>query len=581
MIRKFFAMASLALLASTGLVAIPRSASAPKVAGFTTPVVKGAVGTGWSEVVSTGISAEMAGLTWTGDAATVQIRGFDGANWTDWVELVGEPSEGPDQSSAEFKPGKVSAGPTWLGHNISKVEIRVTNGTVSDLQLHAIESQPGSSSGVAGAAVPSPFIISRADWGADESYRTINDGCSGQPDYASSTRFAVVHHTVNSNNYAPSDSASLVRGIYYFHTHDNGWCDIGYNFLIDRYGQIFEGRYGGPNRPVIGAHAGGFNTYSTGVALIGNFDVAGVPQAAYDSLRSLLDWKLAYHGIDPHGTSVITPYDSPFSKYPAGQPVEVANISGHGDVDSTECPGRYMYSLLPRLRDDVAADIAQFPDTRVVGDWTGSGKSGVGFYQNGVFQLRDDWSEGPPQHIIGFGDPGDVPVVGDWNGDGIDTIGVKRGNTWYLRNSNTTGVADIVFTFGDPGDRPIVGDWDGNGTVTAGLYRGATWYLRNSNTTGVADRSFVYGDPTDRPVAADWNSDGVWSPGVYRNGTWYVRNTSTSGNADAVIPYGDAGDTPVAHRVGGGRWGLGVARGSWWFLSDEMTGAGADHVFPF
>ena len=591
MVRKFFALTVLALVLSSGIVAIPRGPSQPKVAGFTTSLVAGTVGPGWSDVVPTGIGAEMAGLTWDGGAATVQIRGFDGASWSDWVELVGEPDEGPDQGSAEFKQGHVFAGPTWLGHNINKVEIRVTKGTATNVQLHAIDSEPATPTGTAlgllpevepaGAVVPSPFVISRADWGADESFRTINDGCNGHPDYASSTRFAVVHHTVNSNNYEPGDSASLVRGIYYFHTHDNGWCDIGYNFLIDRYGQIFEGRYGGPNRSVIGAHAGGFNTYSTGVAMIGNFDIASVPGAAYDSLRALLAWKLSYHGIDPQGTSVITPYDSPFSKYPAGQPIELPNIVGHQDVDSTECPGRYLESLLPQLRSDVAQDIAAFPDTRVVGDWTGSGKAGVGIYQNGVFYLRDDWSEGPVQHYVVFGDPGDIPIVGDWNGDGIDTIGVVRGNTFYLRNSNTSGAADITFTFGDAGDRPIVGDWNGKGIDTVGVVRGNTWYLRDSNSTGVATTTFNYGDPTDRPVAGDWNSDGVSTPGVFRNGVWYLRNSNTSGVADAQIPYGDARDTPVPHRIGGGKWGLGVARGSYWFLSDEITGARADHVFPF
>ena len=581
MTRKFVATAALALVLSGGLVAAPNVPGKPKVAGFTTPLAAGMVGPGWSDVVPTGIGAEMAGFTWTGGAATLQVRGYEGSTWTDWVELVGEPDEGPDQGSPEFKDGRVSAGPTWLGHNVSKVEVRVTNGTATNLQLHAIDSEPAPTTGVAGAAVPSPFVISRADWGADESFRTINDGCNGKPDYASSTRFAVVHHTVNSNNYAPEDSASLVRGIYYFHTHDNGWCDIGYNFLIDRYGQIFEGRYGGPNRSVIGAHAGGFNTYSTGVAVIGNFDVAGVPAAAYNSLRALLAWKMAYHGIDPHGTSVITPYDSPFSRYPAGQPIEIDNLVGHTDVDSTECPGRYLYALLPRLRDDVASDIREFPDSRVVGDWTGSGKDGVGIYQDGVFYLRDDWSEGPVQHFVAFGNPGDIPIVGDWDGDGVDTIGVVRGNTWYLRNSNTTGVADITFSYGDAGDRPVVGDWDGDGITTPGLYRGASWYLRDHNSTGVADRSFVYGDPTDRPTAGDWNSDGVWTPGVFRNGVWYLRNSSTSGVADAQIPFGDAHDTPVPHPIGGGKWGLGVARGSYWFFSDEVTGARADHVFPF
>src|SRR6266513_1044157 len=128
-----------------------------------------------------------------------------------------------------------------------------------------------------------PGIISRAAWGADESWRTYASGCNGQPDYADTVRYSVLHHTDTSNSYNPSDSAAIVRGIYQFHTHTNGWCDIGYNFLVDRYGQVFEGRAGGIGNPVIGAHAGGFNTQSTGVAIIGEFQDAGVPGPAYDA----------------------------------------------------------------------------------------------------------------------------------------------------------------------------------------------------------------------------------------------------------------------------------------------------------
>jgi hypothetical protein len=332
---------------------------------------------------------------------------------------------------------------------------------------------------------------------------------------------------------------------------------------------------------VIGAHAGGFNTYSTGVAVIGNFDVAGVPGAAYDALRSILAWKMGYHGIDPHATTIVYPYDSPFSRFPAGEPVEVDNLSGHTDVDSTECPGRFLYALLPRLRDDVARDIAAFPDKRLVGDWNGDGKAGVGIFVDGVFALRNDWNEGPIDNFVVFGNPGDTPVVGDWNGDGIDTIGVVRNGVWYLRNSNTTGVADITFAYGDPSDRPVVGDWNGDGITTPGVYRGATWYLRDTNSTGVADRAFVYGDPFDQPVVGDWNGDGASSPGVFRNGTWYVRNSTTSGVADFSVAYGGGGDVAVPFRLQGSTWALGVARGSWWFLSDGLQTPKASHVFPF
>ena len=108
--------------------------------------------------------------------------------------------------------------------------------------------------------------MTRAQWGADEAYR------SGPPSYGV-VRCAFVHHTVNANTYTRAQAPALVRGIYYYHTQVNGWRDIGYNFLIDRFGTIYEGRYGGVAKAVIGAQVLGFNAMSTGVALIGTFEI--------------------------------------------------------------------------------------------------------------------------------------------------------------------------------------------------------------------------------------------------------------------------------------------------------------------
>src|SRR6185369_8022061 len=111
----------------------------------------------------------------------------------------------------------------------------------------------------------SPKIISRAGWRAnDEILR-------GKPRYAGRVYFAVVHHTAGSNSYSAAQSPAIVRAIELYHVKANGWNDIGYNFLVDKYGQVFEGRYGGMERAVIGAHAEGFNTGSVGVAVIGNY----------------------------------------------------------------------------------------------------------------------------------------------------------------------------------------------------------------------------------------------------------------------------------------------------------------------
>jgi hypothetical protein len=166
-----------------------------------------------------------------------------------------------------------------------------------------------------------------------------------------------VHHTVSSNGYSPDDVPAIIRGIYYFHTHNNGWCDIGYNFLVDDFGRVWEGRFGGIDKAVIGAHAGGFNTGSTGVALIGTFDTTPVPAAMYNGLRAVLGWRLGIAGVDPGATITVTAGAFDGSKYPTGAQVAVKTISGHRDVDETDCPGNDAYSLLPQLRNNVRSDI--------------------------------------------------------------------------------------------------------------------------------------------------------------------------------------------------------------------------------
>ncbi|MEO7571628.1 MAG: N-acetylmuramoyl-L-alanine amidase, partial [Acidimicrobiales bacterium] len=267
----------------------------PKVQGEDHLLASGSVGVGFGERTDVEAGVEMAGVTWDGDAdAVIAVRGLtpDGT-WSAWSELVGEADEGPDRASPEHRARR-GAGPAWLGHDMREVETRVVSGRVSGLEMHAIDTEAVTESpspfGLAttNAAPSSPLLVTRAQWGADESWRNLgNPGCDGQPRYASNVQFSVVHHTADSNDYSAADVPALLRGIYYFHTHDRGWCDVAYNFFIDRFGRGFEGRAGGIDQAVIGGHTGGFNTGSTGVAVIGNFDTASVPDAAYSALRSL------------------------------------------------------------------------------------------------------------------------------------------------------------------------------------------------------------------------------------------------------------------------------------------------------
>jgi hypothetical protein len=198
----------------------------------------------------------------------------------------------------------------------------------------------------AAANTTTPAIVTRHMWGANEAIRA-----GGTPSYAP-VKLAFVHHTDNGNNYTRAQAPALVRGIYYYHAVTLGWSDIGYNFLIDRYGTIYEGRYGGMTLGTIGAQTLGFNTGSTGIALIGTFQSVRPPAAAIVSLEKLLAWKLDVHHIDPLGTArLLCRYGE---KWKTGQIVTFHTIAGHRDACYTDCPGNVLYAMLPSIRKAVA-----------------------------------------------------------------------------------------------------------------------------------------------------------------------------------------------------------------------------------
>ena len=208
-------------------------------------------------------------------------------------------------------------------------------GSVTRLRAHFVESPTTSERRP--ASTTTPAIVTRAEWGADESI------VRAPPSYASRLQLSIVHHTAGSSPKTPDQSAAIVRAIQVYHVKSNGWNDIGYNFLVDPFGQVFEGRGGGIDRNVIGAHALGFNTGSTGVSLLGNFETKTLTDEARAALVGLLAWRLDVGHVDP--TAQVT-YVS------GGTPHTLRAVSGHRDVNSTECPGGNLY---PEL-DGIAAD---------------------------------------------------------------------------------------------------------------------------------------------------------------------------------------------------------------------------------
>lgn len=309
-----------------------------------------------------------AGVIWSAKNAptgvVVQMRIRERGAWSAWEALDAEGGPDPGSADARNAQGRVTTEP-FLSAGADAVQVRVdSTRSVSPADLSIIVVDPGSSSADARLApssvsspasvVGSPPIVTRAQWGADESIRP--PGCG--PTYSSTITAGFVHHTVNSNTYSASDSPALVRAIYAFHVQGRGWCDLGYQFLVDRFGTIFEGRAGGVDRPVIGAQAGGFNTNTFGVAGMGDFTSVIPSSTMMDGISRIVGWKLSINDRDPYGTTILTSAGGDSTPYPVGAQVTVKVISGHRDVDYTGCPGDTFYPRLYLIRDQAAAFIA-------------------------------------------------------------------------------------------------------------------------------------------------------------------------------------------------------------------------------
>ncbi len=290
----------------------------------------------------------MVGVHWRGSGEVFVRTARTGGAWGPWRDAQAEPGDAPDRGSAERRQmrGWTLGTPLWVGSS-DRYQLNVS-GDVRQARTFLLASP------VAGAARPSrparadqPQIISRGAWGADESI------VRGEPSYADRIAFSVVHHTAGAQPSSPAQSAAIVRGIQTYHVKGNGWNDIGYNFLVDHYGQIFEGRGGGIAANVVGAHAQGFNTGSVGVSILGTFSSAPIAQGARRALVRVLAWRLDQAHVNP--TSRLTWLSGGNPLYPAGREVRLRAVSGHRDTGPTTCPGSALYAQLPAIAESVRA----------------------------------------------------------------------------------------------------------------------------------------------------------------------------------------------------------------------------------
>ncbi|MBT9255953.1 cell wall-binding repeat-containing protein [Phycicoccus sp. MAQZ13P-2] len=326
-------------LAPTGgtAAAAPSTSSAQERSAVATPPAA------QSRVVEIGGRAHVVGVTWPDGAvastARVEIREERAGAWGAWQSLEAESDDGPDAGTPEQRGQRGGTAP-WIS-TADAVQARVvgdaTGGTQARLDVvdasttaadEAVTSTPAGSASAAGTM---PTILTRKDWGADESIRHAKLGYG-------EIKAAVVHHTVGSNTYSSSEVPSIIRGIYVFHTNGRDWGDIGYNFLVDRFGRTWEGRYGGMDQPVIGAHAIGVNSQSFGTSVMGDFTSAAVPSAVVTAQSKLIAWKLGLAHVDPTTTTTL----DGFGTNPT--------VIGHRDVYATSCPGAQLYAKIPQMR---------------------------------------------------------------------------------------------------------------------------------------------------------------------------------------------------------------------------------------
>ena len=294
-------------------------------------------------------------------------------------------------------------------------------------------------------------VTTRAEWGANASYM------SWDPEYARAGH-VVVHHTAGTNSYSAGQSASIVRGIYYYHAVTLDWGDIGYNFLVDKFGTVFEGRSGSVAAPAgtmsIGAHARGVNTGTMGISMMGDYSTVSPSDAQLSSVGKMAGWFLKRAGIsDVTGWADLHVWTT--ERYQAGSTISMPRILGHRDVGYTTCPGNVGYSKLGAIRAIAKAQgsspqggSSSAPSTVPqdhpgavalrgalgANGWIGAATSGVqASAKGGVFQSFEHgvgyWSPATGAQFVG------EPVLSAWGAYGYQT-----GSMGYPRSGGVAGV---------------------------------------------------------------------------------------------------------------------------------------------
>ncbi|WP_407560710.1 N-acetylmuramoyl-L-alanine amidase [Streptomyces sp. 184] len=583
----------------------------------------------------------MVGISWSnerrdlGGAAEVRTRSAATGAWSGWRALGTDAGPATDDLAADMRG---STEPLWVGPSdgvearvvradgtstplpagleVALVDPGVTQEEAEEAESAGVGTQAGTETAPAAQAAPPasgqdaasagttdmapaaavtqaepgpapdspvtpPPVTRRAGWGADESL--VEDPPTYNPD---GIKAAFVHHTAEAVNYTCAQSAAMVRSVFLFHVNENRWNDIGYNFLVDKCGRIFEGRAGGMDQPVLGAHTANFNSHSTGIAVLGDYHTHSHPsQAALEAVSRIAAWKLGQYGVNPAGSTTLTPQklDADNAFVPAGDPKTIKNISGHKDgrfrpfgaaedVNVTACPGDRLYPKLAQIRALAAAPGASHAlPTR---DYNGDG--------------RGDLVAGTPR-ANGGGQTGSGAVFVVPGGENGPVASAKRsltqnstgvpgtaaaGDAWGTDTEwgdvNNDGIADLLV--GAPGKDDSTGHADA-GVITVlygpGLDSGRNLVLGD----GFSPTGAKYGSAV---AAGDFDGDGrdeVLGVGAE---AWATHDLNGNGREGSfpyeTVSYQDAAvgdfnrdgydDAAITYRDPGGKARLDILRGT-------------------
>lgn len=578
------------------------------------------------------------GVTWDAgqevadDAIAVQVRTQTDGVWTDWSDLDYHDEHGPDAGTAEAEAIRPGTDPLVVGR-VDQVQVRTQSqgATPDGLRLAVVEADdadaptaveapaidtatlptPDSATEAEGAELgegaalteedvrvdgndgedalslqaavinkaKQPVIYSRAQWGANEKIRDASSLRYG------SIQGAFVHHTVNGNDYNREDVPGILRSIYSYHVKSRGWSDIGYNFLVDKFGRIWEGRYGGVTKAVVGAHTLNYNDYSFAASAIGNYDTAKPSEATVNAYAALFAWKLGANKVAAGA-----------GRTKIGRTTFSHAINGHRDAASTACPGRYLYARIGDIRARAAALQA---GGNTGGGNTGGGNTGGGTVNNGTNLGAGPWTGASIRSTIsnatypdlvvvrssdrramvvptggltnfiaprtlsssGWSVRTSVQITPDLTGDRVaDLVFVDRYGNLQLRKGNGRGgfihVGRAIRTFAGYRDPRVAGDLTGDGKADL-LARSKTngrLYLfpgTGQGTFGAGKRfAAVTAGYSSVYPAGDVNRDGKGDLLVFKGGTMYLR----TGNGDGSFR------------------GLRQLSGSWGGYRDFVTG---------